>query len=90
MATNKSSTTSTNPAKNALAALDIFQQVETVHESLSQFMLEFKPVIGMKGVHKLTLMKDVLVAVCDVGPKHTARISLVPYLIKAHAKYQAE
>ena len=44
----------------------------------------------MKGVHKLTLMKDVLVAVYNLGPKQTVKISSVPYLTKAHAKHQAE
>ena len=90
MGSDKSAPTSSNPAKNALLALDIFEQVETVHESLSKFIMDFKPLIGAKGVNKLTLMKDVLVAVSDVGRKQTAKISPVPYLMRAHAEHQAE
>ena len=90
MGANRNAHSSSGPAKNAVAALDVFEQVKTVHESISQFMSDFKPMIGDKGVNKLRLMKDVLVAVCDVGCKRTAKICPVPYLMRAHAKYQAE
>ena len=90
MVSDKSARTSSGPAKNALLALDLFEQVETVHESLSKFMVDFKPLIGAKGVNRLTLMKDVLVAVSQVGRKRTAKISSVPYLMKAHGKHRTE
>ena len=79
-----------NPAKQAVRALEIFEQVATVQRSLASFIEEYSSKIGDNGVKKLNLVESVLSTVCDIGQKRIMKISHVPYLEKAYSKYKVE